>query len=92
MVSPERYPVKVHQVNSDSGVMVLSRDGLEWAQEGTRLLLSGEDESKIATVQLTESDRGGFAVVQITQHLMPAGNIRKGDTLFAHPLLRLTPD
>jgi chromosome segregation ATPase len=92
MVSPERYPVKVHQVNSDSGIMVLSRDGLEWAEEGTRMLLAGEDESRVATVQLTDVDREGFAVVQITQRLMPSGNIRKGDTLFAHPLLRLTPD
>ena len=41
----------------------------------------------VATVELTELDKAGFAVAQIVKTLDPTKRIREGDLLFARPML-----
>ena len=85
-VSSPGYPVEVFQVDGQWGFMVLSVARVEGAEEGTKFLLSGPDDKRVATIQLTELAEGGFAVAQITRRIDPLKEIRKGDTLFAHQL------
>lgn len=61
------------------------------AKNGTTLLLAAQDEP-VATVQLTDLDRAGFAVAQITHRMDPSKSIREGDILFARQILKPAPD
>lgn len=84
--SSDRYPVKIYQVNEELNFLVFSMEGMGWAKTGTQLLLLVDD-VPIASVQLTELDGEGFAVAQITKVMDQSRQIRKGDFLFARPLM-----
>ena len=79
-------PVKIYQVNEELNFVVFSMEGMAWAKPGTRLLLVSQNQPVVA-VQLTELDSAGFAVAQIIQTIDSGRQIRKGDLLFARPLL-----
>ena len=80
------YPVKIYQVNREMDFIVLSVKELDWAKQGTNLLLANETDS-IATAQVVEYDRAGFAIAQITHWMEPIQQIQKGQTLLARPVL-----
>ena len=82
----EEHPVKIYQVNEELNFVVFSMEGMGWAKPGTRLLLVSQGVPVVA-VQLTELDSAGFAVAQIIQTIDPGKQVRKGDLLFARPLL-----
>ena len=77
--------VKVYHVKQGAGLIVLSVGGIDWAKQGADLVLATPERS-IATAQVVEIDRIGFAVAQITHWLQPIQPIRKGDVLLARPL------
>jgi len=85
--SADSHTVKVFQVNEEDDVLVLSmQEGASWATEGATVLLAAEDDTPVATVQLTELDEAGFAIAQITHRTSPPSSIRKGDLFSARPL------
>ncbi|MBI2495939.1 MAG: hypothetical protein HYW10_05190, partial [Candidatus Omnitrophica bacterium] len=86
-LSAAGHLVKVHQVNEELDFLVLSVTGIEWVRAGAVLVLANEDHP-VATVELAEPDREGFAIAQITHTMDPARQIRKGDVLLARPLLK----
>jgi hypothetical protein len=76
------YPIKIYQVNDELNFVVFSMSEAATMQAGAQLLLVDED-TPVATVQLTELDGEGFAVGQIVEMMNGAKPIRKGDLLAA---------
>jgi hypothetical protein len=78
--------VTVFQVNDELSFLVLSDPGEEAAPEGARFVLETPERAPLATIELIERDRVGFAIASILERPSASPAIRKGLACFARRL------